>query len=96
MKSDDEPAIVAVRKALARCHGGRATPEQPPTGEHQANGSAEKAERTIRDQARVLMVTLQVQIGEKWRRVSPSWHGLSHGLLCRQAASGGETWGNFV
>ena len=32
MKSDGEPAIVAVREALARCHGGQVTPEQPPTG----------------------------------------------------------------
>ena len=41
-KSDGEPAIVAVREALARCHGGRITPEQPPAGEHQANGAAEE------------------------------------------------------
>ena len=30
MKSDGEPAIVAVREALARCHGGMVTPQQPP------------------------------------------------------------------
>ena len=30
LKSDGEPAIVAVREALARCHGGRIAPEQPP------------------------------------------------------------------
>ena len=30
LKSDGEPAIVAVREALARCHGGQVTPEQPP------------------------------------------------------------------
>ena len=29
LKSDGEPAIVAVREALARCHGGRVTPQQP-------------------------------------------------------------------
>ena len=32
LKSDGEPAIVAVREALARCHGGRITPEQPQGG----------------------------------------------------------------
>ena len=47
-KSDGEPAIVALREALARCHGGRVTPEQPPRGEHQANGLAEEASRTVR------------------------------------------------
>ena len=59
LKSDGEPAIVAVREALARCHGGRVTPEGPPVGEHQANGTVEEAGRTIRDQARVLKVPLQ-------------------------------------
>ena len=32
LKSDGEPAIVAVREALARCHGGQVTPEHPPRG----------------------------------------------------------------
>ena len=32
LKSDGEPAIVAVREALARCHGGRITQEQPRMG----------------------------------------------------------------
>ena len=54
LKSDGEPAIVAVREALARCHGGLVTPEQPPAGEHQCNGTAEEAGRTVRDHARVL------------------------------------------
>ena len=64
LKSDGEPAIVAVREALARCHGGRITPEQPPTGEHQANGAAEEAGRTIRDHARVLKIDLQLKLGK--------------------------------
>ena len=47
LKSDGEPAIVAVREALARCHGGRVTPQQPPKGEHQANGAAEVAGKIV-------------------------------------------------
>ena len=62
LKSDGEPAIVAVREALARCHGGLVTPEQPPAGEHQANGTAEEAGRTVRDHARVLKIDLQAKI----------------------------------
>ena len=62
LKSDGEPAIVAVREALARCHGGRVTPEQTPAGEHQANGTAEEAGRTIRDHARVLKIDFQSKI----------------------------------
>ena len=62
LKSDGEPAIVAVREALARCHGGLSTREQPPRGEHQANGAAEEAGRTIRDHARVLKLDLQAKL----------------------------------
>ena len=62
LKSDGEPAIVAVREALARCHGGRITPEQPPRCEHQANGAAEEAGRTIRDHARVLKLDLEEKL----------------------------------
>ena len=65
LKSDGEPAVVTVREALARCHGGRVTPEGPPLGEQQANGTVEEAGRTIRDQARVLKVQLQVHIGRE-------------------------------
>ena len=65
LKSDGEPAIVAVREALARCHGGVVTPQQPPKGEHQANGVAEEAGRTIRDHARVLKINLQAKVGRK-------------------------------
>ena len=62
VKSDEEPAIVAVREALARCHGGDVTPEQPPPGEHQGNGLAEVSGRHITDQARVMKLHLQHKI----------------------------------
>ena len=65
LKSDGEPALVAVREALARCHGGKITPEQPPRGEHQANGVAEEAGRTVRDQARVLKFQMEARIERK-------------------------------
>ena len=71
MKNDGEPAIAAVRDALARCHGGMLTPQQPPRGEHQANGVAEEAGRTIRDQTRVLDIDLQAKIQEWWSLMSP-------------------------
>ena len=38
------------------------TPEQPPAGEHQSNGAAEEAGKTVRDHARVLKIDLQVKI----------------------------------
>ena len=56
---------MGVREALGRCHGGKVTPEQPPRGEHKANGAAEEAGRTVRDQARVLKLQMETRIGRK-------------------------------
>ena len=41
------------------------TPEQPPRGEHQANGLAEVTGRHVRDQARVMKLYLQGRIGRE-------------------------------
>ena len=65
LKSDGEPAIVAVREALVRCHGGIVTPQQHPKGEHQASGAAEVAGKIVRDHARVLNIDLQSKINRK-------------------------------
>ena len=54
MKSDGERAIVAVRDALAKYHGGKVVPESPPRGESQSNGTAEEAGKTVREFVRVL------------------------------------------
>ena len=53
LKSDGEPAIVAVREKLSRYHGGKITPEQPPKGESSSNGKVEEAGKTIRSMAKV-------------------------------------------
>ena len=53
MKSDGEPAIVAVREAVAKYHGGKVTPEQPPRGESQSNGKVEETGKTIREMVKV-------------------------------------------
>ena len=39
------------------------TPEQPPKGEHAANGRVEEAGKTIRDMVRVLKLQLEANIG---------------------------------
>ena len=58
VKTDGEKAIIALREALAKMHGGLMTPEQPPKGEHAANGRVEEAGKTIRDMVRVLRLQL--------------------------------------
>ena len=51
------------------------SPEQPPVGEHQSNGTAEEAGRTVRDPARVLEIQLQLKIGREIEADEPvmSW-----------------------
>ena len=53
LKSDNEKAIIAVRDALAKMHGGLVTVEAPARGESQSNGMVEEAGKTIREFARV-------------------------------------------
>ena len=54
LKSDGEPAVIAVRDALAKYHGGIVVQEGPAVGESQSNGRVEEAEKTVREFARVL------------------------------------------
>ena len=63
LKSDGEPAIRAVREKLATYHGGKITPEQPPTGESQSNGKVEEAGKTVRSMAKVFKDMIEERIG---------------------------------
>ena len=49
MKRDSEPAIIAVRNAVMRYHGGIMVPEAPAKGEKAENGLIEEAGKTIRE-----------------------------------------------
>ena len=70
MKTDGEPAIVAVREAVAKYHGGRVIPEAPAKGESPSNGLVEEAGKTSREFTRVLKdqleckAKMELKIGE--------------------------------
>ena len=49
MKSDGEPALLAVRNAVIKYHGGVIIPEAPAKGEKAENGLIEEAGKTIRE-----------------------------------------------
>ena len=49
LKSDGEPALLAVRSALMRYHGGIVIPENPAKGEKAENGLIEEAGKTVRE-----------------------------------------------
>ena len=63
LKTDGEPAITALRDAVAKYHGGKVVPEQPPRGESQSNGAVEEAGKTAREYARVLKEQLEAKTG---------------------------------
>ena len=48
IKSDGEPAILALKNAVMQLHGGVCVPEQPAKGEKAENGRVEEAGKTIR------------------------------------------------
>ena len=58
-KSDGERSSVALRTALAKFHGGKVVPEDPPRGESQSNGTVEEAGKTVREFVRVLREHVQ-------------------------------------
>ena len=49
VKSDGEPAIVALREAFIRYHGGIVIPGTPAKGAKAENGLIEEARETIRE-----------------------------------------------
>ena len=65
LKSDGEPAIIALRERLSRYHGGKITPEQPPRGESSSNGKVEEAGKTIRSLAKVFKDMIEAKMGEQ-------------------------------
>ena len=60
-KSDNEPAIVEVREALARHHGGKVVVDRPPKFESQSNGTVEEAGKTIREFALIFKGVIETK-----------------------------------
>ena len=76
IKRGGESPIVAIREALTRKHGGIISPEQPPEGEHAANGAVDAAGKTIRDMAKVLKMHLESRLGRTLHTKEPVMHWL--------------------
>ena len=71
------------------------TPEQPPKGEHQANGVADEAGRIVRGQAHVLKLQMEAHKPNCCAREDN--HALAHkvGGDVRALVPGGEGWLEF-
>ena len=64
LKSDNEPAITALKEKLGKYHGDIVIPEGPPVGDSQANGRVEEAGKTIREYAKVYKDKIEFEIKE--------------------------------
>ena len=71
VKTDGEASIVALRNALARYHGGTATPAVPPTGESQAHGPAEDNGRRMCNLIKVYLDQLEDRAKIKLQATDP-------------------------
>ena len=65
VKSDGEPALLAVRNALMRYHGGVMIPECPAKGEKAENGLIEEAGKTVRDLVCTFISQIEYGIDDK-------------------------------
>merc|ERR1712074_511408 len=65
LKSDGEPAIIALKDAAKRERGERIVLETPLVYESQANGAIENAIQQVQGQFRVIKDALESRIGER-------------------------------
>ena len=65
MKSDCEPAILAVRNAVMKYHGGIVIPEAPAKGEKADNGLIEEAGKTIREYVCTFLSRIEDGVDDK-------------------------------
>jgi len=71
LKSDGEPAIKDLERAIKMRRGEDTQLEEAPRGEHQANGEVERAVGEIAGMVRTLKVELEKRIGEKIATMRP-------------------------
>ncbi len=65
LKSDGEPAIIAVQDALQQRRSGRTIPQNPHAYNPESNGACEKAVQDVTAHARTLKLALEARIGVK-------------------------------
>lgn len=64
VKSDGEPALLAVKGAVMNHHRGKVIPEQPAQGEKAENGLIEEAGKTVREYACTFISQIEEGIGK--------------------------------
>ncbi len=64
-RSDNEPAILALKEAARRECDVEVVPEEVPVGDHQANGLAENTVKNAQGQLRVIKDALESRRGRR-------------------------------
>ena len=65
LRSDQEPAILALKSEVRRTSDVEIVPEMSPVGESQSNGGAERAVRTMKGQFRTLKEALDSRYNDR-------------------------------
>jgi len=65
LKTDGEPALVAVQDKIQSMREGKTVPENPPVYDPQSNGACEKGVQDLTGQVRVLKLALEQRLGCK-------------------------------
>ena len=74
LKTDGEPAIVAVQEDVQSRRPGRTIPRNPPAYNPEANGACEKAVQDVTAQVRTLKIALQYRIKAEVTEADPVMH----------------------
>ena len=70
LKSDQEPSIKALLQSVKRGKHQDISCEHSPVAEHQSNGVAERAVKTVQGQVRTMELALEARIAEKTEETS--------------------------
>ncbi len=65
IKTDGEPAIVAVQNRIITLRGGKTVPRNPPAYNPESNGPIEKGVQDLNNQLRALKIALEARLGMK-------------------------------
>ena len=65
LKTDGEPAILALQEAIAKARNPRTIPRNPPAYNPQSNGAAEKAVQDVAGQLRRLTLALEARLHQR-------------------------------
>ena len=87
-KSDQEPAIKALKDAAAKALGGvESNSQESPVGDHQANGDIESTVRSLKSQMRATRFALESRLGRQLAHDAP--------ILTSIPTSAGDTIARF-